>query len=192
MNNSSRKRPHVLGICAILLATAALAGCKKKGEEAPEPSAAVQAEHPTVGPISEEIAADAVLAPLAQAAIVPRISAPIKAEFVQRGSRVHKGEMLVTLEDRDLRGAALDLQGGLTQAQAAYATATQATIPEDVQKAQLDVDQAKANFDVAKRTAEERKRLLEQGAIAGRDMDTAVAAAGSGAGCLRYRGETSG
>src|SRR6202035_5882705 len=83
---------------------------------------------------------------------------------------------LITLEDRDLRGAALDLQGGLTQAQASYATATQATIPEDVQKAQLDVDQAKANFDVAKRTAEERKRLLEQGAIAGRDVDTAIAA----------------
>src|SRR5579871_3216789 len=138
MSDRSGKRPYVLGVCAIVLATAALAGCKKKAEEAPEPVVAVQAEHPTVGPISEEIAADAVLAPLLQAAIVPRISAPIKAEFVQRGSHVHKGEVLVTLEDRDLRGAALDSQGGLTQAQAAYATATQATIPEDVQKAQLD------------------------------------------------------
>lgn len=176
MTDRSGKRPHILGICAMVLATAAASGCKKNGEEAPEPTVAVQAEHPTMGPISEEIAADAVLAPLSQAAIVPRISAPIKAEFVQRGSRVHTGEVLVTLEDRDLRGAALDLQGGLTQAQAAYATATQATIPEDVQKAQLDVDQAKANFDVAKRTVDERKRLLEQGAIAGRDVDTAVAA----------------
>jgi HlyD family secretion protein len=176
MRDRSGNRPHILGICAIVLVAAALAGCKKTGEEAPEPTVAVQAEHPTVGPISEEIAADAVLAPLAQAAIVPRISAPVKAEFVQRGSRVHKGEVLVTLEDRDLRGAALDLQGGFSQAQAAYATATQATIPEDVQKAQLDVDQAKANLDVARRTAEERKRLLEQGAIAGRDVDTAIAA----------------
>ena len=159
----------MVGVC--------LGGCKKKAEEAPEPSVAVQAEHPTVGPISEEIAADAVLAPLAQAAIAPRISAPIKAELVQRGARVHKGQLLVTLEDRDLRGAALDSQGGLTQAQAAYAAATQATIPEDAQKAQLDVDQAKANLDVANRTAEERKRLLQQGAIAGRDVDTAIAAA---------------
>ncbi len=162
---------------AVLLLSIVSSGCKKKAEEAPEATVAVQAEHPTVGPISEEIAADAVLAPLAQAAIVPRIAAPIKTEPVQRGSRVHKGEVLVTLEDRDLRGAAQDLQGGLTQAQAAYSTATLATIPEDVQKAQLDVDQAKANLDVAKRTAEERKRLLDQGAIAGRDVDTAVAAA---------------
>ena len=69
------------------------------------------------------------------------------------------------------------LAGRVTSAQAAYTTATQATIPEDVQKAQLDVDQAKANLDVANRTAEERKRLLAQGAIAGRDTDTAIAAA---------------
>jgi multidrug efflux pump subunit AcrA (membrane-fusion protein) len=163
--------------CTLLAVGIACSGCKKKAEEAPEPSVAVQAEHPTVGPISEEVAADAVLAPLAEAAIVPRISAPIKAELVQRGDHVHKGQLLVTLEDRDLRGAALDLQGNLTQAQAAYTTATLATIPEDVQKAQLEVDQAKANLDVANRTAEERKRLLQQGAIAGRDVDTAIAAA---------------
>src|ERR1700738_5488398 len=110
-------------ICALLLVSIACTGCKKKAEEAPEPSVAVQAEHPTVGPISEEIAADAVLAPLAQAAIAPRISAPIKTELVQRGAKVHKGELLVTLEDRDLRGVALDSQGTLTQAQASYTAA---------------------------------------------------------------------
>jgi HlyD family secretion protein len=175
MSNRNPGRRLVASICALMVAGFLASGCKK-AEESPEASVAVQAEHPTVGPLSEEIAADAVLAPMAQAAIVPRIAAPIKAETVQRGARVRKGEVLVTLEDRDLRGAALDLQGGLTQAQAAYATATQATIPEDVQKAQLDVDQAKANLEVAKRTAEERQRLLEQGAIAGRDADIAVAA----------------
>jgi HlyD family secretion protein len=177
MSKRSRKPPTFTVMCTLLVVSTAFGGCKKKAEEAPEPSVAVQAEHPTVGPISEEIAADAVLAPLAQAAIAPRISAPIKAELVQRGARVHKGQLLVTLEDRDLRGAALDSQGSLTQAQAAYAAATQATIPEDVQKAQLDVDQAKANLEVANRTAEERKRLLQQGAIAGREVDTAIAAA---------------
>jgi HlyD family secretion protein len=177
MSERSRRRPPVAPICALLLVGICLGGCKKKAEEAPEPTVAVQAEHPTVGPISEEITADAVLAPLAQAAIAPRISAPIKEELVQRGAHVHKGQLLVTLEDRDLRGAALDLQGNLTQAQAGYAAATQAAIPEDLQKAQLDVDQAKANLDVANRTAEERKHLLQQGAIAGRDVDTAIAAA---------------
>jgi multidrug efflux pump subunit AcrA (membrane-fusion protein) len=166
-----------VAVCALLAVTLLAGGCKKNEETAPEASVAVQAEHPTVGPLSAEIAADAVLAPLAQAAIAPRISAPVKAELVQRGATVHKGQLLLTLEDRDLRGAALDSQGSLSQAQAAFTAATLATIPEDVQKAQLDVDQARANLDVANRTAEERKRLLKEGAIAGRDVDTAIAAA---------------
>ncbi|HZD49041.1 MAG TPA: efflux RND transporter periplasmic adaptor subunit [Silvibacterium sp.] len=170
-------------ICACTLgaSTLSLNGCKKKGAAADDSggdsAVAVQAEHPTVGPLAEEISADAILAPLSAAAIAARISAPIRAEFVQRGAHVRKGELLLTLEDRDLKGSAKDSKGSLTQAQAAYTAATLATIPEDVQKAQLDVDQAKANMDVANRVAEERKRLLNEGAIAGRDTDTAIAAA---------------
>jgi len=167
----------VAAACALLAVSLLAGGCKKKAEESAEASVAVRAEHPTVGPISAEIAADAVLAPLAQAAIAPRISAPVKAELVQRGATVHKGQLLLTLEDGDLRGAALDSRGSLSQAQAAFTAATLATIPEDAQKAQLEVDQARANLEVANRTAEERKRLLKEGAIAGRDVDTAIAAA---------------
>lgn len=166
-----------LALCGLL----ATDGCRKQAAadtaEASDAAVAVQAEHPTVGPLAEEIAADAVLAPLSQAALAPRISAPIRAEYVQRGARVHKGQLLVMLDDRDLRGSALDSQGSVASAQAAYTTAVQATIPEDVQKAKLDVEQARANLDVANRTAEERRKLLREGAIAGRDTDTAMAAA---------------
>jgi len=151
-------------------------GCKSKVDEVPEAAVVVQAQYPETGPISEEISADAVLAPQAQAAIASRISAPILSELVQRGSQVHKGQLLLTLEDRDLRGAALDSKGAFATAQAAYNATTNASIPEDMQKAQLDVEQSGANLDVAKRTAEERKRLFKEGAIAGRDADTAAAA----------------
>lgn len=160
-----------------LVAALCLSGCKQETEEGAAPTVTVQAEHPTRGPLSEEISVDAVLAPLAQAAIEPRISAPIAKEFVQRGSHVHKGDLLLTLEDRDLRGVALDSRGSLDQAQATYKATTLATIPEDVQKAELDVAQAKANLEVANRTADERKRLLDQGAIARRDVEMALAAA---------------
>ena len=113
----------------------------------------VQAEHPTVGPISEEFPADAILAPLAQAAIAPKISAPIAPEFVQRGAHVHKGQLLLTLEDRDLAGHALDFEGASPRRRPPTPTATHATIPEDVQKAELDLAQTKANLEVANRTA---------------------------------------
>lgn len=153
-----------------------MSGCKNAADESPAVAVAVKTQHPEIAPISEEIAADAILAPLAQAALAPKISAPVREFYVQRGAHVHKGQVLASLEDRDLTGSALDSKGSLSVAEAAYETAVHATIPEEDQKAQLDVDQAKANLDVARRTAEERKRLLDQGAIAGRDVDTAVAA----------------
>jgi len=176
-NDSLRKILSGVSLCMVFCLVAILAGCKPKAEDAGEAVVAVQAEHPQIAPLSEEIAADAVLAPLAQAAIAPRISAPIRSELVQRGSRVHKGQLLLTLEDRDLQGTALDSKGAYTSAQAAFTATANASLPEDVQKAQLDVEQAGVNLEVAKRTAEERKRLLQEGAIAGRDADTAVAAA---------------
>src|ERR1700675_1243665 len=57
------------------------------------------------------VTSEAVLYPLAQSAIVPKISAPIKAFYVNRGSKVHAGQLLATLENRDLAAAAQDNQG---------------------------------------------------------------------------------
>lgn len=162
--------------CSIVF-SCAIVGCKKAVDEPNSVAVSVEAQHPEVGAISEEITADAILAPLAQAALAPKISSPIRAIYVQRGAHVSKGQLLASLEARDLEGSALDSKGSLTSAQAAYAASTLATIPEAVQKAQLDVNQAKANLEVANRLADERQKLLQQGAIAGRDVDTSLAAA---------------
>ena len=151
-------------------------GCRKKAEEMPEVSVEVQAAHPTQGPISEEITADAILAPIAAAAISPRISAPIKAEYVQRGGHVRRGQLLVSLDDRDLKGSALDSTGAVASAQANYTATTQTTIPEEVKKAELETTQLKAALDVASRTARERQALYKQGALSGREADAAYAA----------------
>lgn len=165
------------GLTLVSLALLTTGGCKSREEDAPVPVVTVQAAQPTTGPISEEITADAILAPLSQAAVASRISAPILREYVQRGQHVTQGQLLITLEDRDLRGAATDSQGALTSAKAALSTAVNAVIPEDVKKAEVDMLQARAARDVAARTAEERKRLFQEGALSGRDADTASAAA---------------
>jgi multidrug efflux pump subunit AcrA (membrane-fusion protein) len=152
-----------------------LAGCSKS-EATPTPEVTVQAEHPEMGPIAEHIPADAVLAPLAQAAISPKITAPVRRFYVQRGAHVKAGQLLATLENRDLTAAALDNRGAFTTAQATYATTTQAQVPEEYQKAQLDVAQAKANLDLNQSIVNARKQLFAEGAIPGRDLDTALAA----------------
>ena len=160
------------GVMAVSLAL--LPGCKK--EAAPDVVVTVQAEHPEQGEIAEHIVADAVLAPLAQAAITPKITAPVKKFYVQRGSKVKEGELLATLESSDLAAAAQDNKGSYMAAEAAYATATKAQVPEDTLKAESDVAQAKANLDVNQSIVKGRKQLFAEGAIPGRDLDTAVAA----------------
>ena len=168
-------RTRVLaGVAGGLLPLCVLAGCKK--EETPAPEVTVQAEHPEHGAISDHITADAILTPLAQAAIQPKISAPVKRFYVQRGARVKQGQLLAVLENADLIGAAQDNKGSYEAAQAAYATATKAQVPEDVQKAELDYAQAKANLDLNTSIVNSRKQLFAEGAIPGRDLDTAQAA----------------
>ncbi len=151
-------------------------GCKKRAVDTPEIAVTVQAAHPTQGPLSEEIAADAILAPISAAALSPRVSAPIKAEYVQRGAHVRRGQLLLSMDDRDLKGSALDSAGAFTSAQANYTATTQTTIPEETKKAELDTTQLKAALDVATRTATERNALYAQGALSGREADAAYAA----------------
>lgn len=153
-----------------------LGGCKK--EEAPAVAAEVnvQAEKPEQGEIYERINADAILSPLAQAAISPKVTAPVKRFYVQRGSRVKTGQLLATLENRDLAAAALDNKGSYAAAAAGFRSQTEAQVPEDYQKAQLDVEQTKATLDLNQSIVKARQELFAQGAIPGRDLDMATAA----------------
>ena len=94
-----------MAACALAL----VGGCKK---EQPAPvEVTVQAEKPEQGAIAEKIMADAVLTPQAQAAIEPKITAPVKKFLVQRGAKVREGELLAVLENADLAAAALDNKG---------------------------------------------------------------------------------
>jgi multidrug resistance efflux pump len=70
----------------------------------------------------------------------------------------------------------LDNKGSYMAAEAAYATATKAQVPEDTLKAESDVAQAKASLDLNLSIVKSRKQLFAEGAIPGRDLDTAQAA----------------
>jgi multidrug efflux pump subunit AcrA (membrane-fusion protein) len=160
-------------LVALVAPLVLLSGCKKEKE--PVPLVTVQAQMPVTGTLSSQVAADAILAPIAQAAIEPKITAPVKKIYVERGQRVKAGQLLAVLENSDLAAAAQDNQGSYESAQAAYATATKGQIPEDQLKAESDFAQAKANFDLAQSIVNSRKQLFAEGAIPGRDLDTAEA-----------------
>jgi HlyD family secretion protein len=169
-----RMRVLTLAGLAFLLA---MTGCKDTDDEKePKPLVSVQVAEVKPIDLTQTITVDAVLWPINQAAITPKISAPVAEFHVQRGAHVKKGQLLATLENRDLAASVTENKGGFEQAEATYATSTKASIPEDVQKAQLDVQQSKENLDAQTKVIESRQQLFDQGAMPRKDLDTAKVA----------------
>jgi HlyD family secretion protein len=166
--------PRVLFVLCAACCLLAM-GCGK-GEKEADPVVTVQASPAQKGEISRVVNAEAVLFPIAQSAITPKISAPVKRFLVTRGQKVHKGQMLAELENRDLSAAAMDNQGAYAQAQATYETNVGATLPEDIQKAELDVQTAQQGLDAQQKLYASREDLFKQGALPRKDLDQAAVA----------------
>lgn len=161
----------IVGMAAII----ALSGCKGS-EKKEETEVSVQAETAKQEDISRVVTTEAVLFPLSQAAITPKLNAPVRKFFVVRGQKVKEGQLLAQLENRDLAAAELDNKGAFEQAEAAYTTSVNATLPEDLQKAQADVENAQKNLDAQQKIYSSRETLFQQGAIPRKDFDAAAVA----------------
>ena len=164
----------ILSLAAVITVIASGLGCSS--EKPAEPTVSVQVVPVKKTTIEQTVTSEAVLYPLAQSAIVPKISAPIKAFYVNRGSKVRAGQLLATLENRDLAAAAQDNQGSYDQAQAAYAIATASTLPEEIQKAQGDTQAAKVALEAEQKLYDSRQDLYKQGALPRKDLDQAAVA----------------
>src|SRR5690348_912986 len=151
-----------------------LSGCSKKKEaEEAEAPAPVQVTSVTQENIQRMVDADGVLFPLDQASIMPKISAPVAKFHVNRGDHVRAGQVVATLENRDLSAAVAESRGQLNQAESNYRATSAATVPEQTLKAQADVQAGQEALDAAQKLLENRKQLLAQGAIARKMVDDA-------------------
>lgn len=133
----------------------------------------VQVAEVQQGSIDRIVSASAILYAVDQASVMPKISAPVKTFFVNRGDHVQKDQLLAVLENKDLKAAVSDSKGAFQQAEAALRTTTAATVPEDTTKAQQDVQAAKQAMEAAQKVYESRKQLFEQGALARRLVEEA-------------------
>ena len=158
-----------LAAIAVLLFAAACS--RDNGEK--EPTVSVQVAPVEKATIRHVIKTEAILFPRQQAAIVSKISAPVQKFLVKRGSRVHQGELLAVLENRDLSAAAQENEGSLEQAQAAYETTTAANLPEEIQKAEAEEQQSREALDAEEKVYQSRKQLYEQGALPRKELDQA-------------------
>jgi HlyD family secretion protein len=158
----------VLSILTVLL------GCSKsKEDEASAPVTPVEVATAKRTAIRAVISAEAVLYPLRQANVTPKISAPIARFLVQRGDHVREGQLVAILEDRDLVAAAQESKQLYEQAQAAYQNTASATMPDDLTKARTDVASSRQAMEAAQRAYDNRQTLFAQGALARKLVDDA-------------------
>jgi multidrug efflux pump subunit AcrA (membrane-fusion protein) len=150
-------------------------GCSKEEKEK-EPEVSVQTTPAEKKDISKVITEEAVIFPLQQATVAPKITSTIKQFLVQRGTPVKKGQLIAVLENADLSAAALASQGDFQQAEATYATTIGASLPQQIQKAELDAASAKSAFEAQEKIYISRKELFQKGAIPRRDLDAAEVA----------------
>jgi multidrug efflux pump subunit AcrA (membrane-fusion protein) len=170
-----KRKPDSLGIVTAILLTilCVTVGCGK-GEKEEAPEVSVQAVPAATADISRVVNTEGIIFPVAQSAITPKISAPVKKFYVVRGQKVRQGQLLATLENRDLSAAALDNKGAYEQAEAAYSTSLGATLPEENAKAELDVQTAQQELDAQQKLYSSREDLFKQGALPRKDLDAAA------------------
>ncbi|MGA7768460.1 MAG: efflux RND transporter periplasmic adaptor subunit [Candidatus Sulfotelmatobacter sp.] len=164
------RRMFTLAGVAAVSSVLITSGCSSdKGDKEPTVTVQVAAVEKTT--IQHTINTQAILFPRQQAAIVPKISAPVKKFLVKRGSPVREGQLLAVLENRDLSAAAQENKGSYEQAQASYETTTAAGLPEEIRKAEADAQQAQQVLDAQEKVFQSRQLLFEQGALPRKELD---------------------
>lgn len=145
-------------------------------ESAQQPVTPVQVAVAKRGNIARIVTAEAILYPLKQANIMPKISAPVQKFLVQRGDHVREGQLLAVLEDRDLQAAAQENKNLYGQAEALYENTRAATVPDDAARAKADVQTARQTLDAAQTLYQNRLQLFKEGALARKLVDDAKVA----------------
>ena len=158
-----------------LLAATACTSKKAADADASDaaPATPVQVAAARQGTLHSYIAAEAVLYPLRQATITPKITAPVARFFVQRGDHVKQGQLLAILENRDLTAAAQESKQLYEQSEAAYENTASATMPDDLTRSKTDLETAREALDASTKVYDNRVSLFRQGAIAQKLVDDA-------------------
>ncbi len=137
---------------------------------------AVETVTAKVQPIEDIFQAPGILYPVHQASLTPKVTAPVERFLVNRGSKVHKGELLAVLDNQDLQAAVIAARGTYDQARATYEATTSSTLPEEMQAAQAALTDAKSTLDQEQELYQSETNLYHEGAIPRRQVDaTAVA-----------------
>ncbi|HJQ27463.1 MAG TPA: efflux RND transporter periplasmic adaptor subunit [Blastocatellia bacterium] len=140
-------------------------------EEAADIVVSVRVAEAERGTISAEVTALGTIYGREQATVSPKISAQIKSMPLVRNRRVKAGEVIATLEARDLQAQRAEAAAALDEALANLRLLSGGTIPEATAQDEKAVRDARANVNNARATYERRLQLFERGGISKKDLE---------------------
>jgi multidrug efflux pump subunit AcrA (membrane-fusion protein) len=165
----------IISVSFVLLALAIIwisAGRKKTEEEETEAAVvSVRVARAERGAISSEVSALGTIFPREAATVSSKINAQIKQMPLIRNKPVRAGDVIVTLESRDIQAQRAEAADALEEARANARLTSGGTIPEATAQDQKAVRDAQANVANAQATFERRRVLYEKGGISKKDIE---------------------
>jgi len=112
------------------------------------------------------------------AQVTPLVSAPVVEADINDTKFVHKGDVLVVLDNSDAKLALASAQAQLAQVQRQVGTyyTNDATLKAQEDASTAGIENAQANLEKAQKAYDDRKALAGTGAVSGEDITTAKAA----------------
>lgn len=116
------------------------------------------------GPIRSVISTNGKVEPAQNFEAHAPIATTVKRLFVKEGDHVKKGQILLQLDDEDIRSQAAKTQAQIKAAQASLAATKNSGTQEEILTLNAQLIKARAARDVAQRNLDALKRLQQQGA----------------------------
>lgn len=125
------------------------------------------------GPIRSMISTNGKVEPIQNFEAHAPIATTVKRLLVREGDHVHKGQLLLELDDSDIRSQAAKAQAQVKAAHASQSAQKSGGTQEEVLTTRSQLAKARSDLDLAKRNLDALRRLQQQGASSAGEVQQA-------------------
>ena len=171
--SGGRNRWKILAIILVLLAIIVFVFSPKKKLTAEEEKIVVSVKVAKAerGSIAAEVTALGTIFGRKEATVSSKIAAQIKTMALLKNKPVREGEVIATLEARDIQAQRAETASALEEAQTNLRNVIAGSIPQTAAQDEKALRDARANAENARTVYQRRLKLYEQGGISKKDVD---------------------
>jgi multidrug efflux pump subunit AcrA (membrane-fusion protein) len=159
----------------VLILVSVFTACNRKEveKEGESPVVSVRVAKAERQAIKAQASALGTISPREQATVSANINAQIKQMALLKNKVVRAGDVIATLNSRDLQAQRAEASAALQEAEVNLRTVRSSSIPQTRAQDEKAVNDARANVANARALYERRKRLFDQGGIAQKEVEAA-------------------